>query len=203
MFPQTLQLIMPMTKRSAQFADAITASMAEFDISTPARQAAYLAQLAHESGELSRMEEGLGYSPSRIMEVFPRYVCSWADAEKLSKSPERLASRVYANRMGNGDETSGDGYRYRGRGPIQITGRDNYRLAGSALHLPLLDKPELLATVDAGSRAAAWYWFSHGCNALADVGDFMAITRKINGGTNGYTERCRYWSRAKRALGAA
>ena len=118
----------------------------------------------------------------------------------MSKSPERLASRVYASRMGNGDESSGDGYRYRGRGLIQLTGRDNYRLAASALHLPLLDQPELLTKPEHAARSAAWFWFSHGCNALADAGNFMAITKKINGGTNGYTDRCRYWARAKQAL---
>lgn len=201
MFPQTLQLIMPMCKRAPQFAAPLTSAMSEFGIDTPLRQAAFLAQIAHESAELSALEERLGYSPARIMEVFGRHVSSWADAERLSKSPERLANRVYANRNGNGDEASGDGYRYRGRGLIQLTGRDNYRLAASALHLPLLDKPEQAGDICAACRSAAWFWFSHGLNALADTGNFLAITKKINGSTNGYTDRCRYWSRAKLALG--
>lgn len=201
MFPQTLQLIMPMCKRAPQFAAPLTSAMSEFGIDTPLRQAAFLAQIAHESAELSALEERLGYSPARIMEVFGRHVSSWADAERLSKSPERLANRVYANRNGNGDEASGDGYRYRGRGLIQLTGRDNYRLAASALHLPLLDKPEQAGDIYAACRSAAWFWFSHGLNALADTGNFLAITKKINGSTNGYTDRCRYWSRAKLALG--
>ena len=200
MFPQTLQLIMPMTMRAAQFADPLSSAMSEFEINTAARQAAFLAQIAHESSELARLEESLHYSPSRIMEVFDRYVSSWADADRLSRSPEKLANRVYADRMGNADDASGDGYRYRGRGLIQLTGRDNYRLAASALHLPLLDKPELLTQPQAACRSAAWYWWSHGCNTLADAGNFMAITKKINGGTNGYTDRCRYWARAKLAL---
>lgn len=203
MFPQTLQLIMPMCARASQFAAPLTSAMSEFGIDTPLRQAAFLAQIAHESAELSALEERLGYSPARIMEVFGRHVSSWVDAERLSKSPERLANRVYANRNGNGDEASGDGYRYRGRGLIQLTGRDNYRLAGSALHLPLLDKPEQASDITAACRSAAWFWFSHGLNALADAGNFLAITKKINGSTNGYTDRCRYWSRAKLALGVS
>lgn len=203
MFPQTLQLIMPMSKRCSQFAEPLTAAMDEFDIVSPVQRAAFLAQIAHESAELSRTEEALRYSPARIMEVFPRHVSCWADAERLSKSPDKLASRVYADRMGNGNEASGDGYRFRGRGLIQLTGRDNYRLAGSALHLPLLEKPEQAAEIGTSCRSAAWFWFSHGLNALADAGNFMAITKKINGGTNGYTDRCRYWARAKLALGVS
>ncbi len=200
MSPQTLQLIMPMCRRAVQFAGPLSSAMSEFGIDTPLRQAAFLAQVAHESAELSALEECLAYSPSRIMDVFPRHVSSWQDADRLSKSPERLANRVYASRNGNGDEASGDGYRYRGRGLIQLTGRDNYRLAASALHLPLLDQPELLIKPEHAARSAAWFWFSRGCNALADAGNFLAITKKINGGTNGYTDRCRYWARAKQSV---
>ena len=97
MFAQTIQLIMPMSKRCSQFAEPLTAAMDEFDIVSPVHRAAFLAQIAHESAELSRTEENLRYSPARIMEVFPRHVSSWADAERLSKSPDKLASRVYAN----------------------------------------------------------------------------------------------------------
>lgn len=204
MTPQTLLQIMPKAAaKAALFLAPLNDAMAEFDIDTPQRQAMFLAQLAHESGELTRTVENLRYSPARIMEVFPRHVSSWRDADALSKSPQKLASRVYGGRMGNGDEASGDGYRYRGRGLIQLTGRDNYRLAGSALHLPLLDRPELLEQPEAACRSAAWFWFSNGCNALADKGDFLATTRRINGGSNGHVERCRYLARAKQALGMA
>ena len=203
MTPQTLLQIMPKAaNKAALFCPLLVDAMREFDIDTPNRQAMFLAQLAHESAELTRLEESLRYSPARIMEVFPRHVSSWRDAETLSKSPERLASRVYGNRMGNGDEASGDGYRYRGRGLIQLTGRDNYRLAGSALHLPLLDQPDQLTRPDVAVRSAAWFWFSHGCNQLADAGDFLSTTKRINGGTNGHAERCRYLAAARKALGA-
>lgn len=203
MTPQTLLQIMPKAAaKAALFCPLLVDAMREFDINTPDRQAMFLAQLAHESGELTRNEECLRYSPARIMEVFQRHVSSLADADKLSKSPENLANRVYAGRMGNGDEASGDGYRYRGRGLIHLTGRDNYRLAGSALHLALIDKPELLLQPDVAARSAAWFWFSHGCNQLADAGDFLGTTKKVNGGTNGHVERCRYLAAARKALGA-
>lgn len=203
MTPQTLLQIMPKAaNKAALFCPLLVDAMREFDIDTPNRRAMFLAQLAHESAELTRLEESLRYSPARIMEVFPRHVSSWRDAEMLSKSPERLASRVYGNRMGNGDETSGDGYRYRGRGLIQLTGRDNYRLAGSALHLPLVDKPDTLLQPEVAARSAAWFWFRHGCNQLADAGDFLSTTKRINGGTNGHAERCRYLAAARKALGA-
>lgn len=203
MTPQTLLQIMPKAAaKAALFCPLLVGAMREFDINTPDRQAMFLAQLAHESGELMRTEECLRYSPARIMEVFPRYVSSWRDADALSKSPEKLACRVYGGRMGNGDEASGDGYRYRGRGLIQLTGRDNYRLAGSALHLPLLDQPDQLTRPDVAVRSAAWFWFSHGCNQLADAGDFLGVTKRINGGTNGHVERCRYLAAARKALGA-
>lgn len=203
MTPQTLLQIMPKAAgKAALFCQPLMDAMREFDINTPDRQAMFLAQVAHESAELTRLEENLRYSPARIMEVFPRYVSSWRDADALSKSPEKLACRVYGGRMGNGDEASGDGYRYRGRGLIQLTGRDNYRLAGSALHLALIERPELLLQPDVAARSAAWFWFSHGCNQLADAGDFLGVTRRINGGTNGHVDRCRYLTAARKALGA-
>ncbi len=199
---QELQQIMPKAAaKAALFLGPLNDAMAEFQINTPQRQTCFLAQIAHESTELTRLEENLRYSPARIMEVFSRHVSSWADADRLSKSPEKLASRVYGGRMGNGDETTGEGYRYRGRGLIQLTGKDNYRLAGSSLRLPLLDKPELLTQPAEACRSAAWFWLTNGCNPLADAGDFMAITKRVNRGTNGYVERCKYLTRAKLALG--
>jgi putative chitinase len=102
--------------------------------------------------------------------------------------------------MGNGDEASGDGWRYRGRGLIQITGKENYAACGSALGLPLLDHPELLEKPDGAAMSAAWFWQTHGCNELADVASFSTITRRINGGLNGQDDRVRYWIKAKSAL---
>ncbi len=181
--------------------DALDAAMRRFAIDTPARAAAFLAQLAHESGQLQRWTENLDYRWERLRQVFPRYFPTDAEARAFDRSPERIANRVYAGRMGNGPEASGDGWRYRGRGPIQLTGRDNYRACGAGIGLDLAAEPELLTTPGAGCLAAAWFWARNGLNALADAGDFVAITRKINGGVAGLAERQAFWARAKAALG--
>ena len=116
-----------------RFLKPLSGAMSAYAINTPARQAAFLAQLAHESAELRRTQENLNYSWDRLRKVFPRYFRSDAEAQAYDRQPERIANRVYANRMLNGDETSGDGWRFRGRGPIQVTGRENYRKSGQAL----------------------------------------------------------------------
>lgn len=187
----------------------LLAAMQEFEIDTPARAAAFLAQLAHESAELTRWAENLNYSAAGLRRTWPaRFAgkAGWALALKLARQPADIANLVYASRMGNGPPESGDGWRFRGRGPIQLTGRDNYLRAGAALGLPLEDEPHLVAEPGVGFRAAGLYWTRwKGLNAIADTetdAAFAAITRKINGGTAGLAERRRYWKRAKEALAA-
>jgi len=180
---------------------ALDAAMRRFEISTPARMAAFCAQLAHESGQLQRWTENLSYRWERLRQVFPKYFPSDAEARPFDRKPERIANRVYANRMGNGPEASGDGWRYRGRGPIQLTGKDNYRACGQGIGVDLVDDPDLLATPEPGCLAAAWFWARNGLNALADAGDFVTITRRINGGLNGLAERREFWERAKAVFG--
>jgi putative chitinase len=180
---------------------ALDAAMRRFEIVTPARMAAFCAQLAHESGQLQRWTENLSYRWERLRQVFPKYFPSDAEARPFDRKPERIANRVYANRMGNGPEASGDGWRYRGRGPIQLTGKDNYRACGQGIGVDLVDDPDFLATPEPGCLAAAWFWARNGLNALADAGDFVTITRRINGGLNGLAERREFWGRAKAAFG--
>jgi putative chitinase len=178
--------------------------MTKYGITTPARQAAFLAQLAHESAELRRTQENLNYSWERLRKVFPRYFRTDPEAQAYGRQPERIANRVYANRMLNGDETSGDGWRFRGRGPIQVTGRENYRKSGQALGINLESDPDRLLDPATGCMAAAWFWHSRGLNALADSDDenaFREITRRINGGFFGLEERVHFWERARAALG--
>lgn len=146
----------------------------EFDISNAARVAAFIAQIAHESMELRSPREIWGPT-------------SWQAG--------------YEGRKDLGNVNPGDGYKYRGRGLIQITGRDNYVRAGSALGIPCVEEPELLEAPPHASRSAAWFWKSRGLNELADEADFTAITRRINGGTNGLPQRMKYWQAAKSALG--
>jgi putative chitinase len=180
------------------------AAMAERAINTPRRVAAFLAQVGHESASLSHVEESLNYSAQRLREVWPTRFPTIEAAHYYEHSPERLANLVYADRMGNGSYESGDGWAYHGRGPIQLTGCDNYRRAEIALHLPLLHQPELALQPAVGARIAAWYWEDHGCNALADQpdGGVEAITRRINGGTIGLDDRRTRYERALKLLEA-
>ncbi len=166
-----LQSIMPFAKaRIPAFIEPLNAAMHEFHINSPIRQAAFIAQIAHESGEL-------------------RYV-------------EEIASgSAYEGRKDLGNTQPGDGMKFKGRGLIQITGRNNYHECGKALGVDLITNPELLETNDLACRSAAWFWASRGLNDLADRGDFERITKRINGGLNGYQERLVYHARAKTALG--
>lgn len=174
-------------------------AMFKYDITSPVRAAAFLAQVGHESAGFTRFEEALGYSASRLIAVWPsRFNAS--NAKDYAYNPERLANKVYADRMGNGDEESGDGWLFHGRGPIQLTGRGMYAKAAKALGYPLVQKPYLLLDVDIGCLAAAWFWKDNGCNELADAGKFEAVTRKINGGVNGLDDRMSRWEKAKAVL---
>lgn len=173
-----LLAVMPSSgKRAEIFLAPLNAAMEEFEINTPTRQAAFLAQIAHESGSLHYVRElasGAAYDTGRL-----------------------------AERLGNTPEDDGDGERYRGRGLIQITGTTNYSACSAALYgdsQHLLDHPELLELPDAAARSACWFWHSRGLNELADNGDFTKITKRINGGLNGYDDRFAYWTRAQKVM---
>lgn len=169
-----------------------------FNIDTPQRQSMFLAQIAHESSGFERLEESMNYGPGRLLAVFPRYFTA-EEAVEFAHDGPRIAERVYGGRLGNGPEGAGDGWRYRGRGFIQLTGRGNYRKAGRALVLPLEDDPDLAANPREAAMIAGWYWEENGCNALADAGNFEGVTRRINGGLNGYDSR-KAWLDAFRSL---
>ena len=158
----------------------------------------WLAQLAHESALFERLVENLNYtSPQQIMQTWPKRFKTKTAAMAFVRHPERLANYVYANRLGNGDAASGDGWKYRGRCPIGITGKDNYRAAGEALGLPLLEEPELLEEPVHAADAAGWFWKSHGLNRFAS--NINDCTRAINGGLNGLPDRMRLYGRASAA----
>lgn len=182
-------------------------AMDRFDVRTLRRVAAFLAQIAHESDEFRRVVENLNYTAKRLMQVWPKRFTSLAKARRYERQPKKLANYVYANRLGNGDEASGDGWRFRGRGLLQITGRGNYRATAQALALPLEDNPELLEQPGVAALAAAHFWKSRGLNELADDRntdnddeDFVTISVIINGGRTGLESRKRYWARAKAVL---
>ena len=185
----------------------LNSAMEEWDIHTPARQAAFLAQILHESGELQHLVENLKYSADRLRQVWPSRFTSNEQAAVYGYNPEKIANKVYASRMGNGDEHSGDGWKFRGRGLIQLTGRQNYTKCAAALALDLLGNPDLLAQPLGAARSAAWFWSSMKLNELADnkpgvdAGEeFIKITRLINGGTIGLLSRQTYWKTCKEAL---
>lgn len=164
------------------YADPLAEACRKFEITTKHRLAAFIAQTAHESANFTRAEENLYYTtPERIRAMWPKRVPTLADAATLARNPQRLANRVYANRLGNGDESSGDGWAYRGRGLIQLTGRSNYHVASDALGATYIASPELVAKPVDACLTAAWFWSSIHGNLLADAGLIDELTRKING----------------------
>ncbi|EMB4306735.1 glycoside hydrolase family 19 protein [Pseudomonas aeruginosa] len=202
---QLLQIFPNAGHRAGFFVPALNVAMKRFGITSPVRVAAFLAQVGHESSQLTRLVENLNYSAQGLAATWPsRY--RGADgqpnalAQRLARNPRAIANNAYASRNGNGDEVSGDGWRFRGRGLLQITGRSNYRAAGAGLGQPLEHEPELLKQPAFAALSAAWWWSTHGLNELADRGEFAAITRRINGGLIGQAERMALWERAKRVL---
>jgi putative chitinase len=179
--------------------DALANSLEEHatsvGVNTLLRRAHFIAQMAHESGGFRRFVENLNYSAERIAQVWPRLA---PRASELAHKPDALGNAAYADRMGNGNEASGDGWRYRGRGLIQLTGRDNYRSAGSALDIGLIGSPQRAAEPADAVRIALWFWGSRKCNDAADADDVARVTRLINGGLNGLEDRQRLTAAAKR-----
>lgn len=173
-----------------------------YQINTNLRLAAFLAQVAHESMCFKRLEENLYYSAKGLLATFPKHFNA-EQAKQYERMPHLIAARAYANRMGNGDEASMDGWKYRGRGLIQITGKENYARCGKELGLLLLDEPDLLCVAKYAALSAGWFWKTAGLNGLADQAKLGAITIKINGGENGLAERIELYHQAKSALGVA
>lgn len=207
---QQLSQIVPKNPDPATWTAVLNSAMSEFQIDANAnRVAAFLAQIAHESSEMRRLEENLRYtSAKRICDVWPKRFPSEGHALPYVGKPHLLANRVYADRLGNGDVASGDGWAYRGRGLMQVTGRGNYAAVGTALGLPLVATPDLLLQPGPAARSAAWFWKSHGLNELADDqstddddADFVTITVRINGARVGLRERRAYWAMARNVLG--
>ncbi|WP_129373604.1 glycoside hydrolase family 19 protein [Pseudomonas aeruginosa] len=202
---QLLQIFPNAGHRAGFFVPALNVAMERFGITSAERVAAFLAQVGHESAHLTRLVENLNYSARGLAATWPSRYCGAggkpnALALNLARHAEAIANNTYANRNGNGDESSGDGWRFRGRGLLQITGRRNYRTVGDSLGLPLEIEPELLEQPEFAALSAAWWWLMHGLNELADRGEFAAITRRINAGTNGQAERLQLWDRAKAVL---
>jgi putative chitinase len=176
-------------------------TMLERGITTPQRQAMFLSQLAHESGNFQFTSENLNYSADALRRVFGKYFPTDAEAQEYARQPERIANRVYANRMGNGDESSGDGWKYRGRGLIQLTGKDNYAAFSLEAKNNALQNPDLVAEPEMAVESAGWFWATNRLNQIADTGDVKAVRRRVNGGFNGLEDCQKKYNKLMEILG--
>ena len=171
-----------------------------FDISTPFRQAAFIGQAGHESGNFKMLEENLRYRAETLMKVWPKRFPTLEFAKQYEKDAKKIANSVYANRMGNRDEASGDGYRFRGRGLFQLTGHAGYYHAGQALGEDFVMQPELVATPQYAALTAGWFWNTHKLNQYADSRDYRMMTKKINGAYIGLADREKHINHALAVL---
>tara|TARA_R110000868_G_scaffold121045_1_gene321240 strand:- start:254 stop:850 length:597 start_codon:yes stop_codon:yes gene_type:complete len=179
-----------------QWVDALNATFERFDIMNPLRKAAFIAQCGHECGNFKMLEENLNYRAETLMKLWPKRFPTLEFANQYAKNPKKIANMVYANRMGNRDEASGDGYRFRGRGCIQLTGHANYYHAGQALGEDFVMQPELVATPMYAALSAGFFWNTHKLNVLADNRDIKMMTKRINGGFIGLADRERHYNEA-------
>jgi len=172
-----------------------------FQILTPRQQAAFIGQCGHECGNFRILEENLNYKAATLMRLWPKRFPTLEFANQYAGNPKKIANMVYASRMGNRDEASGDGYRFRGRGCIQTTGSANYFHAGKALGVDFIMEPDLVATPQYAALTAGYFWSTHGCNALAEAADWVKLTKKINGGTIGLDDRVKHTNHALAVIG--
>lgn len=182
--------------------NALCQILPDYDIDTAERMAAFLAQTAHESGGYRAIKENLNYRAVTLRKVFPRYFPTDELAAQYANKPEQIANKVYGNRMGNGPEESGDGFRYCGRGLIQLTGKDNYTRYAQSLEISVEEASEHLLTFEGCVQSAAWFWEANNLNRWADTGDILTLTKRINGGTIGLEDRIKHYNHALHVLGA-
>lgn len=181
--------------------EALCEILPDYDINTVPRVAAFLAQTAHESGGYRAIKENLNYKAESLMRVWPRYFPDLATAQRYAHNQQAIANRAYANRMGNGDEASGDGWKFCGRGLIQLTGKSNYQRYAESLEIGLDEASEHLTTFEGCVQSAAWFWEANNLNQYADSGDILTMTKRINGGTLGLEDRQKHYKHSIHVLG--
>lgn len=182
--------------------DAISTICPDYGIDTPKRLAAFIAQCAHESANFTALRENLNYRAETLMKTWPNRFPSLTEANKYARNPQKIANKVYANRMGNGPEESGDGWRYLGRGLIQLTGRENYSWFGASVGIDNPDELiEYLGTFEGAVQSACWFWETNELNQWADKGDMKTLTLRINGGDKGLADRIKHYKHACKILG--
>jgi putative chitinase len=199
-----LQQLIPKNPYVKQWHSALAQLLPEYEINTPQRIAAFIAQCAHESGGFTALKENLNYKAVTLRKIFPKYFPTDEMAQQYASLPNKqqaIANLVYANRMGNGPPESGDGYRYCGRGLIQLTGRDNYSWFAASLEISVEEAAEYLETFEGAAQSACWFWETNKLNQWADAGDILTLTKRINGGTIGLEDRIKHYNHALHVLG--
>ena len=180
---------------------ALAQCLPDYDINTPQRVAAFVAQCAHESGGFKFLKENLNYKAASLMKVWPKYFPTMEIAQQYANKQEMIANRAYGGRMGNGPEETGDGWKFCGRGLIQLTGRSNYQAFADSIETPIEEIPEYLATFEGAVQSACWFWENNNLNQWADKGDILTLTKRINGGTLGLADRQKHYEHALHVLG--
>jgi len=189
-------------KIDPSWAEPLAEVFHRYEINTPARQAAFIGQCAHESMNFKTLEENLNYSAEALMRTWPSRFPTLEVAQQYARNPEKIANKVYGGRMGNGTEETGDGWLYHGRGLIQLTGKDNYTLAGDALNMDFIHSPDYLLVPKYAALTAGWYWNKRQLNKEADAKDYTGMTKKINGGTIGLDDRIAHIKHAQEVMTA-
>jgi putative chitinase len=200
---EQLKQLLPKNPHVEYWHEALAQLLPDYEINTPERIAAFVAQCAHESGGFMVLKENLNYRWETLRKLFPKYFPNDAIAKEYASKAnkqEAIANRVYANRMGNGPEESGDGYRYCGRGLIQLTGRDNYAWFAASLEISPEEATEYLRTFEGAAQSACWFWETNKLNQWADAGDILTLTKRINGGTIGLEDRIKHYKHALAVL---
>lgn len=192
---------LPKNKYPEYWFNALNMILPDYEINTLPRVAAFLGQTAHESGGFVFIRENLNYRAETLLRVFPKYFKSITIANQYAHRPQLIANRVYANRMGNGPESSGDGYRYCGRGLIQLTGKSNYQDFADSIDSNINEMTEYLSTFEGAVQSACWFWENKNLNSLADINDMKTITKIINGGLNGFDDRIHWYNLAMKIYG--
>jgi putative chitinase len=196
---EQLKKMLPKNPYVADWHEALEQLLPDYDINTPKRIAAFVAQCAHESGNFMVLKENLNYKPATLRKIWPKHFPTDAIANDYASRLDKqrhIANRAYANRMGNGDEASGDGHKFLGRGLIQLTGRNNHQAFADSVEMDINDVPEYLATFQGASQSACWFWETNGLNKWADTGNIKELTRRINGGAIGLEDRIKHYNHA-------
>lgn len=198
---EQLKRLIPKNPYVEYWYEALAQLLPDYEINTAKRIAAFIAQCSHESAGFTALKENLNYRAESLMRVWPRLFPTIEVARQYAHNQEKIANRAYSNRMGNGDEASGDGWRYCGRGLIQLTGKSNYQNFADSLEMNVEDVPAYLATFEGAAQSACWFWESNNLNFWADRGDMLTLTKRINGGTIGLEDRIKHYNHALEVLG--